>query len=147
MVGCSGKYPPIPTHYSSELQSLVNALLERDTRARPTMEEAITLDFVRKHINAYACQICGDIKQSRIRNANQSYLLDEYKSGESDGNQLKEVGNFQLQALTDLTSKGFFIARDLTFDLLCSFCMVHNFMLIYLMTTVTSKAVNCPMTS
>ena len=35
---CSGKYPPIPSHYSDGMKALVDALIKREPSERPTLE-------------------------------------------------------------------------------------------------------------
>ena len=35
---CSGKYPPIPGHFSNGMKALVDALIKREPSERPTLE-------------------------------------------------------------------------------------------------------------
>lgn len=74
-VRCSGKYPPIPLEYSSDLRLLVDALLQKDPDARPSMAELMDLIFVRTHLKAYArhlreklslLQPCCDFERSLL---------------------------------------------------------------------------------
>lgn len=51
---CSGKYAPIPAHYSPDLRALVDALLQRDPDTRPEAAHVLDLVYVRAHLAKYA---------------------------------------------------------------------------------------------
>jgi hypothetical protein len=47
-----GKYPPLPSGYSTPLTQLLDLCLERDTRRRPDAQELLTLPDMREHAQA-----------------------------------------------------------------------------------------------
>ena len=50
----SGKYPPIPAMYSSDLRGVIDALLQKNPRDRASLSEILSLEYVREHLASYA---------------------------------------------------------------------------------------------
>ena len=49
----AGKFDPIPTMYSDEMRSLINLLLEKDVKKRPTCLEILRMPFVLTKIKEF----------------------------------------------------------------------------------------------
>ena len=60
---CSGKFPPIPAHYSSDLRELVEALIKKEPEARPSLQEILDLAYVRRHMGLYRDHIARHITE------------------------------------------------------------------------------------
>ncbi len=60
---CSGKFPPIPAHYSSDLKELVEALIKKEPEARPSLQEILDLAYVRRHMGLYRDHIARHITE------------------------------------------------------------------------------------
>lgn len=60
---CSGKFPPIPAHYSDDLKELVEALIKKEPEARPSLQEILDLAYVRRHMQAYREHISRHITE------------------------------------------------------------------------------------
>ena len=69
-----GKYPPISTTYSNELHVLVNRLLNRDVRIRPTTAEVLNDSIIREKIQTYNFSIASSIMEN-IQQLNQEANL------------------------------------------------------------------------
>ncbi|GLC55209.1 hypothetical protein PLESTB_000959900 [Pleodorina starrii] len=52
-----GKYPPVPTRYSSPLRALIESMLKQDPKDRPTADVILRKDFVRQHLERYAAHV------------------------------------------------------------------------------------------
>ncbi|KAL3137850.1 hypothetical protein ABBQ38_005103 [Trebouxia sp. C0009 RCD-2024] len=59
----SGKFPPIPAHYSSDLKQLVEALIKKEPEARPSLQEILDLAYVRRHMGLYRDHISRHITE------------------------------------------------------------------------------------
>ena len=66
LVACSGKFPPIPAHYSDELKALVEALIKREPESRPDMQQILELEYVRRHMKAYSQHIARNITKRQL---------------------------------------------------------------------------------
>ena len=62
-LSCSGKFPPIPAHYSSDLKELVEALIKKEPEARPSLQEILDLAYVRRHMQLYRDHIARHITE------------------------------------------------------------------------------------
>eukprot|EP01004_Peranema_trichophorum_P003355 NODE_234_length_3182_cov_43.854855_g204_i0.p1 GENE.NODE_234_length_3182_cov_43.854855_g204_i0~~NODE_234_length_3182_cov_43.854855_g204_i0.p1 ORF type:complete len:944 (+),score=277.10 NODE_234_length_3182_cov_43.854855_g204_i0:48-2879(+) len=51
-----GNYPPVPTNYSMDLRNLIDSMLQRDPKVRPSITNILRLPFIQGKIN----QICGE---------------------------------------------------------------------------------------
>ena len=51
-----GNYPPIPEHYSQNLKNLIAAMLQLNPKQRPSINEIITMPYVREHINKFLAE-------------------------------------------------------------------------------------------
>lgn len=60
---CSGKFPPIPGHYSNDLKELVEALIKKEPEARPSLQEILDLAYVRRHMGLYRDHIARHITE------------------------------------------------------------------------------------
>lgn len=60
---CSGKFPPIPPHYSNDLKELVEALIKKEPEARPSLQEILDLAYVRRHMGLYRDHISRHITE------------------------------------------------------------------------------------
>eukprot|EP00798_Chlamydomonas_sp_ICE-L_P008891 gene8891-3774_t len=49
-----GKYPPVPTRYSSPLRSLIDSMLKQNPKDRPSVDAILRLEYVRNHVARYA---------------------------------------------------------------------------------------------
>ncbi|GIM09417.1 hypothetical protein Vretimale_13280, partial [Volvox reticuliferus] len=52
-----GKYPPVPTRYSTPLRSLIESMLKQDPKDRPSADQILRKDFVRQHLERYASHV------------------------------------------------------------------------------------------
>ena len=66
LVACSGKFPPIPAHYSDDLKALVEALIKKEPESRPDMQQILELDYVRTHMKAYSQHIARNITKRQL---------------------------------------------------------------------------------
>ena len=66
LVACSGKFPPIPAHYSDDLKALVEALIMKEPESRPDMQQILELDYVRSHMKAYSQHIARNITKRQL---------------------------------------------------------------------------------
>ena len=60
---CSGKFPPIPAHYSNNLKELVEALIKKEPEARPSLQDILDLAYVRHHMGLYRNHISRHITE------------------------------------------------------------------------------------
>jgi len=60
---CSGKFPPIPAHYSNDLKELVEALIKKEPEARPSLQEILDLAYVRRHMQLYRDHVARHITE------------------------------------------------------------------------------------
>ncbi|KAG2502134.1 hypothetical protein HYH03_000622 [Edaphochlamys debaryana] len=49
-----GKYPPVPTRYSTPLRDLIASMLQQNPRDRPGTDAILRSEFVRAHVERYA---------------------------------------------------------------------------------------------
>ncbi|DBA79173.1 hypothetical protein WJX77_004780 [Trebouxia sp. C0004] len=59
----SGKFPPIPAHYSNDLKELVEALIKKEPEARPSLQEILDLAYVRRHMQLYRDHVARHITE------------------------------------------------------------------------------------
>ncbi|KXZ45774.1 hypothetical protein GPECTOR_50g567 [Gonium pectorale] len=52
-----GKYPPVPSRYSSNLKGLIESMLKQNPKDRPGAEAILRSDFVRSHVERYAAHV------------------------------------------------------------------------------------------
>ncbi|EFJ53307.1 NimA-related protein kinase 3 [Volvox carteri f. nagariensis] len=52
-----GKYPPVPTRYSTPLRALIESMLKQDPKDRPSADAILRKDFVRQHLERYAAHV------------------------------------------------------------------------------------------
>eukprot|EP00891_Asterochloris_glomerata_P003027 jgi/Astpho2/3027/e_gw1.00051.273.1_t len=62
----SGKFPPIPAHYSDDLKALVEALIKKEPESRPDMQQILELEYVRRHMKAYSQHIARNITKRQL---------------------------------------------------------------------------------
>lgn len=60
---CSGKFPPIPGHFSNDLKELVEALIKKEPEARPSLQEILDLAYVRRHMQLYRDHVARHITE------------------------------------------------------------------------------------
>lgn len=60
---CSGKFPPIPAHFSNDLKELVEALIKKEPEARPSLQEILDLAYVRRHMQLYRDHVARHITE------------------------------------------------------------------------------------
>lgn len=46
-----GSYPKIPSHYSQDLSQMIKTLLQVSPSSRPTCEQIMQLDLIKKRMN------------------------------------------------------------------------------------------------
>ena len=66
LMACSGKFPPIPAHYSDDLKALVEALIKKEPESRPDMQQILELEYVRRHMKAYSQHIARNITKRQL---------------------------------------------------------------------------------
>ncbi|GAX76016.1 hypothetical protein CEUSTIGMA_g3459.t1 [Chlamydomonas eustigma] len=49
-----GKYPPVPTRYSTPLRNLVDSMLKQNPKDRPSVDAILRQAYVRQHVERYA---------------------------------------------------------------------------------------------
>nr|AAQ64684.1 NIMA-related kinase 3 [Chlamydomonas reinhardtii] len=52
-----GKYPPVPTRYSTPLRGLIESMLKQNPKDRPSADAILKSDFVRQHVERYAAHV------------------------------------------------------------------------------------------
>ncbi|KAG2435593.1 hypothetical protein HYH02_011885 [Chlamydomonas schloesseri] len=52
-----GKYPPVPTRYSTPLRGLIESMLKQNPKDRPSADAILRSDFVRQHVERYAAHV------------------------------------------------------------------------------------------
>ena len=52
-----GNYPPVSKMYSPELRGLVDRMIKKDPRQRPTVNEILALPFIKQHIGGFLSQV------------------------------------------------------------------------------------------
>lgn len=65
------QYPAIPTHFSVDMRSLIDAILKSNPEVRPTCDEILNLPFVQKRIRKYFNEREGP----ELMQVNQSFNL------------------------------------------------------------------------
>jgi NIMA (never in mitosis gene a)-related kinase len=48
-----GQYPPIPSHYSMDMRSLIKSMLMVDAVGRPTCDQILEMPIIKKRIKKY----------------------------------------------------------------------------------------------
>ena len=62
-----GKFMPTPSHYSTELRSLVNKLLTKIPKQRPTLEQILEMPFLRKRVEALQAKNAAQAAENHAR--------------------------------------------------------------------------------
>lgn len=76
-----GEYSPIPSIYSKELSNLINVMLNPNSAKRPSIEDVLKFDIVKKRINTYLSEIemsydaINDIlNKNKVNTKNQGFV-------------------------------------------------------------------------
>ena len=48
-----GKVPPLPSQFSEDLSNLVQLMMARDARQRPSVHDILRMSFIRRHIKMF----------------------------------------------------------------------------------------------
>ena len=120
-----GVYPKIPTHYSSDLSTIISSLLQIDPEKRPSCEQILHMPvFIAKH-NEYRLKDPGDEQEEEIdhpinmlgtiklpRNLKLVNLpKSNYES--DDDKETKDSSRNRSQSQKNIKSQGGLIKRDI----------------------------------
>ncbi|XP_022244311.1 STE20-like serine/threonine-protein kinase isoform X2 [Limulus polyphemus] len=79
-----GKLPPMPKHYSLELQALIKSMLSCCPEHRPSIRQILENEYIHKHMEIFLEETKSRSKGSKkITNASESKICDDFKNQNS----------------------------------------------------------------